>query len=126
MGDPLFKIYDKSKLIILAKIEEEDIPNIKLHDEAVVVPDAYPNATLKAKVISIYNKVDESNRLLPVRLEVVENADNLELLPGMTVSTTFSGHQQQYSVVPPGAIQQDAKKSYVETKRKAKVYLQDR
>ncbi|MEW5819085.1 MAG: efflux RND transporter periplasmic adaptor subunit [Cyanobacteriota bacterium] len=122
-GDPLFTIYNKSNLEIKALIEEEDIRNIKLHDTVKIVLDAYPDKTLTGKITAVYDKVEESTRLLPVKIDIIENKHNIDILPGMTTSCTFTGHEINYLTVPKDALQRDGKKYFVETKQ-GKVYLE--
>jgi multidrug resistance efflux pump len=122
-GNSLFKIFNKSKLEIKANIEEEDIANISTGDKVKIIPDAYPTKTLTGKVKSIYNKVDTSSRLLPVRINVIENPDNIQLMAGMTVSCNFEGHKRLYNVVPKEALQREGRKFYLITKH-GKVYVQ--
>jgi multidrug efflux pump subunit AcrA (membrane-fusion protein) len=115
-GDSLFQIYSNESLRIIANIEEEDIPNVTLGDNVLIEPDAYAGHFLKGKVTSIYNKVDETTRLLPVKIIVTENKENLKLLPGMTVGVTFEGHDRNYLAVPPDAINKTGGRYYVTTK----------
>lgn len=123
MGDPLFDIYNKSDLEVKALIEEEDIRNIEMNDPVSIVLDAYPNQTLTGKVISLYDKVEEDTRLLPVKVLITDSNPAINLMPGMTTSCTFQGHKIKYLTVPKKALQRDGKKFYVETKN-GKVYLE--
>ena len=123
LGDPLFDIYNNYNLQVKALIEEEDIRNIKLNDEVKIVMDAHPNKTITGTIIAIYDKVDTSTRLLPVKLVIKENKDKIKLLPGMTASCTFGGHEINYLTVPKTSLQKDGKKYYVKTKH-GNVYLE--
>lgn len=122
-GKLLFKIFSKSDLEIKALIEEEDISNVKLNDSVDIILDAFPNSPIKGHVSSIYDKVEESTRLLPVKITIDAKNDNINILPGMTASCTFSGHEIEYLTVPRNALYKEGKKFYVET-RNGKVFLE--
>jgi RND family efflux transporter MFP subunit len=122
-GDSLFEIFDKSAIKVKANIEEEDINFVSINDVVTIVPDAYPRTLLKGKVTSIYDKVDESTRLLPVKISITDMTKGLELLPGMTVNTTFEGHRTEHLAIPKKALQREGKKYYVQT-RHGKIFLQ--
>lgn len=122
-GDLLFKVTSKTDLEIKALIEEEDIRNIAFNDEVKIVLDAYPTITLTGNIKAIYDKVEKSTRLLPVKIFLKNVPGDVKLLPGMTTSCTFSGHEINYLTVPEKALQKDGKKYYVQT-RHGNVYLE--
>lgn len=122
-GSDLFNIVDKSSLYVKALIEEEDISNIIIDDKVKMELDAYPGKILIGQITSIYEQVEETTKLLPVRIDIKENQYNLKLLPGMTANCTFSGHLTDYLAVPEKAIQREGKKFYVSTAY-GKVYLE--
>lgn len=122
-GKLLFKLFSKTDLEVKALIEEEDIANVKMNDLIDISLDAFPNAKITGHVSSIYDKVEESTRLLPVKVTIDKEGNNIDILPGMTASCTFGGHEIEYLTVPRNALNKDGKKFYVETKN-GKVFLE--
>ena len=80
---------DLSKMRILASVDESDIGQIKVGQDAEFTVQAYPETEFKGKVVQIrLNPTVESN---VVNYTVVVNADNQNnlLLPGMTATIDF-------------------------------------
>jgi Cu(I)/Ag(I) efflux system membrane fusion protein len=108
-GDPLFHIADLSRVWILADVYENDIPLIRMRQEAAVTSDAIPGDTVSGKVTFINPAIDRKTRTGRIRIEV----DNPErrFLPGMYVSVSLhseitdrgaAGGEGDSGRIPPG------------------------
>ena len=80
---------DLSKMRILASVDESDIGQIKVGQDAEFTVQAYPETEFKGKVVQIrLNPTVESNVVNYTVVEDADNRDNL-LLPGMTATIDF-------------------------------------
>ena len=97
-----FTIADLSHVWILCDVYENDIPKLKVGQQARVVLNAYPDRPLLGRVGDIGPVLDPSLRTAKVRIEV-ENPGFLKL--GMFATATFtSTTNQNVSVVPADAV----------------------
>jgi len=97
-----FTIADLSHVWILCDVYENDIPKIKLGQQARIVLNAYPDRPLSGRISDIGPVLDPSLRTAKVRIEV-ENPGFLKL--GMFATATFTSNTKQtVSVVPADAI----------------------
>lgn len=97
-----FTIADLSHVWILCDVYENDIPKIKLGQQARIVLNAYPDRPLTGRIGDIGPVLDPSLRTAKVRIEV-ENPGFLKL--GMFATATFtSSTKQTVSVVPADAV----------------------
>ena len=102
VGAPLFSIVNNRNLWIEANYKETDLQNIRLHQDATIEVDAYPDKKFNAKVVSITPASGSEFLLLPsenssgnwvkvvqrvkVILKFKDNIPtNLNLLSGMSV-----------------------------------------
>jgi len=81
-GSVLFWIGEAKPLRIIAEVNEEDIPQVKPGQHALIRADAFPGRTLKATVDSITPKGDPVAKTYRVYLAL---PDDTALLIGMTV-----------------------------------------
>jgi len=97
-----FTIADLSTVWILCDVYENDLPKIKLGQEARIKLDAYPDRTLTGHISDIAPVLDPSIRTAKVRIEV-PNPGILRL--GMFVTATFSSRKTEtHTVVPADAV----------------------
>jgi Cu(I)/Ag(I) efflux system membrane fusion protein len=80
-GDTPYTIADLGTLWLQARIYEDDVPLVKVGDEADVVVDAMPNEAFKGKVTFLAYQLDPQTRTLAGRVEV--GNPELKLRPGM-------------------------------------------
>ena len=98
----LFTIADLSQVWILCDVYENDIPEIKLGDNANIHLTEYPDLKLKGTVSDIGEVLDPSLRTAKVRLQV-PNPGVLRV--GMFVTATFHGKTQLiHAAVPASAV----------------------
>jgi cobalt-zinc-cadmium efflux system membrane fusion protein len=97
-----FTIADLSSVWILCDVYENDIPQIKLGQEARFILNAYPDRPLVGRVSDIGPVLDPSLRTAKVRIEV-SNPGILRL--GMFGTATFTSLKKEtHAVVPADAV----------------------
>jgi membrane fusion protein, heavy metal efflux system len=97
-----FTIADLSTVWILCDVYENDIPRIKLGQEARFKLNAYPDRTILGRISDIGPVLDPSIRTAKVRLEVA-NPGFLKL--GMFGTATFTSQTREtHAVVPADAV----------------------
>jgi HlyD family secretion protein len=110
---------DLSKMRILASVDESDIGQIKVGQDAEFTVQAYPDNEFKGKVVQIrLNPAVESN---VVNYTVVVDADNKSnlLLPGMTATIDFYIEKRNnVLMVPNTALRFQPTESMIEDLRK--------
>lgn len=97
-----FTIADLSSVWILCDVYENDIPQIKLGQEARFILNAYPDRPLTGRVSDIGPVLDPQLRTAKVRIEVA-NPGILKL--GMFGAATFTGLKKEtHAAVPADAV----------------------
>ena len=97
-----FTIADLSTVWILCDVYENDIPKIKLGQEARLKLNAYPDRTIVGHISDIGPVLDPSIRTAKVRIEIA-NPGFLKL--GMFGTATFTGQTREtHAVVPADAV----------------------
>ncbi|MGB9598098.1 MAG: HlyD family secretion protein, partial [Candidatus Poribacteria bacterium] len=81
---PFFTIVDIDVVKIIAKVPERDIMDVKLNQEAIIKPDAYPGQIFKGKVTNISPIIDRESQTCEV--EITADNPSLKLKPGMFTS----------------------------------------
>ena len=107
----IVSIEDSSSLVVNFWLPERLVSQIKVGDNADLVPVARPELTLNAKISSLDNQIDPASGTFQVQAQVA-NPDNT-LRPGMsfTVSMQFAG--QSYVTVNPLSVQWGSSGAYV-------------
>jgi HlyD family secretion protein len=85
-GD-LLRLADLSEIRAEVDVSEADMANVRLGQDAEVVPDAYPQSRYRAKVVKLYPQVNRQKGTLKVEVRI-EKPDRL-LVPDMSVRVTF-------------------------------------
>jgi cobalt-zinc-cadmium efflux system membrane fusion protein len=97
-----FTIADLSTVWILCDVYENDLPKLRLGQEARIRVDAYPDRVLTGHISDIGPVLDPSLRTAKVRIEV-PNPGILKL--GMFVTATFTSlTKKTFTVVPADAV----------------------
>ena len=97
-----FTIADLSSVWILCDVYENDLPKVRVGQEAKISVNAYPDKPLTGRVSDVGPVLDPNLRTAKVRIEVA-NPGFLKL--GMFVSATLTSRDQQsFAVVPADAI----------------------
>jgi len=102
LGTNPFTISDLSYVWVVCDVYENDIPNVKIGDNAEVRLNAFPDMVLKGTVSNMLPILDPSIRTAKVRIEV-HNPGSLRL--GMFATATFSSAKKEiHTTVPTTAI----------------------
>ncbi|MEO0135940.1 MAG: efflux RND transporter periplasmic adaptor subunit [candidate division WOR-3 bacterium] len=109
-GTVLATIADMSKMIAVVKIDETEIPQVKLGQEAEVIPDALPDSVFEGKVIKVglmpITSIATSTEKITdfeVEIELVDFSESLR--PGMNVKAEIvTGKKSEVIIVPIQAV----------------------
>ncbi len=98
-GIKLYRIADLGIVWVIAQVYEQDLPFIRLGQEALVKVRSMPDREFRGRVTFIYPTVDEKTRTARVRLEF-ENP-GYYLKPGMFVSAQIQAELEASAVLVP-------------------------
>ncbi len=111
-GMRLYRLADLGIVWVIAQIYEQDLPFVRLGQEAVVKVASLPDREFRGRVTFVYPSVDEKTRTAKVRLEF-ENP-GYYLKPGMFVSAQISAQLEASAVlVPESAVLRSGAKNTV-------------
>ncbi len=111
-GMKIYRLADLGVVWIYAQIYEQDLPYVKLGQEAVVRTASMPDREFRGRVTYVYPNVDEKTRTARVRLEF-ENPGYF-LKPGMFVSATIVSELEPSALlVPDSAVLRSGEKNTV-------------
>jgi RND family efflux transporter MFP subunit len=111
-GMRLYRIADLGIVWVIAQVYEQDLPFVKLGQEAVVKVASLPDREFRGRVTFVYPSVDEKTRTAKVRLEF-ENP-GYYLKPGMFVSAQIHAQLEDSAVlVPESAVLRSGAKNTV-------------
>ncbi len=97
-----FTISDLSTIWAVCDVYENDLPNVRLGDNADITLNAYPDRKFKGRVSNIGSIMDPNIRTAKVRIEV-QNPGFMRL--GMFVRATFHGQAMEtHTIIPASAI----------------------
>ncbi len=111
-GQPILSVYDLGSVWVTANFEETKISSLKIGDPVEISVDAYPDLTLKGKIIlfgastaSQFSLIPPNNasgnftkvtQRIPVKIEIqhppASGTDPYALLPGMSVEVRVRTH----------------------------------
>ena len=111
-GMKLYRIADLGIVWVIAQVYEQDLPFVKLGQEAMVKVASLPDREFRGRLTFVYPTVDEKTRTAKVRLEF-ENPGYF-LKPGMFVSAQIHAQLQTSAVlVPESAVLRSGAKNTV-------------
>jgi membrane fusion protein, copper/silver efflux system len=111
-GMTLYQLADLGIVWVYAQIYEQDLPYIRLGQEAVVRLSSLPDREFRGRVTYVYPNVDEKTRTARVRLEF-ENPGYF-LKPGMFVSVQITSELDSSALlVPDSAVLRSGEKNTV-------------
>jgi HlyD family secretion protein len=116
-GD-LIRMANLNELRAEVDVSEADLSRVHLGQNALVVPDAFPDKRYAAKVVKLYPQVNRQKGTLKVEVQILE--PDSTLLPDMSVRLHFLGQDQSPQaggpplvLAPKSAIRGDGSSSYV-------------
>jgi multidrug efflux pump subunit AcrA (membrane-fusion protein) len=98
-GMKLYRLADLGIVWVIAQVYEQDLPFVKLGQEAIVKVASLPDREFRGRVTFVYPTVDEKTRTAKVRLEF-ENPGYF-LKPGMFVSAIIPAQLEDSAVLVP-------------------------
>ncbi len=119
-GTSLVQISDITRMFVECQVDEADIAQVRVGQNARVILEAYPGRTLVGKVDRVNPAAVTANNItaIKVRVEVISQK-GVELMPGMTATCEFLTLQIPDAMqVPSQAIKDEGGKSYVLVKGK--------
>lgn len=104
-GNVLFWVGNPSPRIVVAEVNEEDIPRVAVGQRALLRSDAFPERVLEARVDSITPKGNPVTKSYRVRLAL---PDDTPLLIGMSVDVNIVVKVSKNALLlPPAAVRDD-------------------
>ncbi len=103
----LFHISDRTKMLIIASVYEEDVGKVKLNQEAVVQVLSYPDRVFMGKVILVSPNLDTVTRTVKVWIEVANLGDLLK--PNMFAKANLLLQKKEDALSVPNAAVLEAK-----------------
>jgi HlyD family secretion protein len=99
---------DLSGLEVLASVDETDISQVKVGQDAQITFDAFTGRTFRGKVLEVPLQGTLSQNVVTYQVRLsLEGAEDVALLPGMTANVkVVTGQRQNVLLVPLLAIQQ--------------------
>ncbi len=114
-GTTIVTLADVSQMFVMAKVDESDIGQVKIGQQATIDLDVLPNRHLQGKVIKIYPEAVTEQDVVSynVRVRLLEVPP--EARPGMTASVVISiARLDNVLIVPDAAIDRSNRKTEVE------------
>jgi RND family efflux transporter MFP subunit len=102
--DIVYVIGDPQPLRITADVDEEDIPLIRVGQEALVQADAFPEETIRSEVAEITPAGDPTEKTYRVRLSLPADA---RLRVGMTVEANIVTRRREDALLVPASALRD-------------------
>ena len=75
---PVAHVVNVGSIKVVTEVSERFASTITVGDEATVIPDAFPEDSLKGRVIFVGSSVSSSNRTLPVEISIANPAGKLK------------------------------------------------
>jgi RND family efflux transporter MFP subunit len=97
-GSVLFWVGQPRPLLIVADVNEEDVPRVAVGQRTLVSADAFPGRALEASVASITPKGDPVSKTYRVRFDL---PDDTPLMIGMTVEVNIVVHVSEDTLLVP-------------------------
>jgi len=98
LGEPLAWIGQPKPLRVVAEVNEEDIPDVTVGQQALLAADAFPGRNLPAEVVSITPKGDPVLKTYRVYLSL---PDDTPLFIGMSIDVNIVAETRQNVVLAP-------------------------
>jgi cobalt-zinc-cadmium efflux system membrane fusion protein len=110
-ADALAAVADISRVRVIARIREKDIPAAHDIDKISVSPVSQPELQSEGKLVYTGAVIDPETRTIDVIVECANTKQ--ELKPNMFVTADFTGREKQATSIPSAAVLQDEDSRYV-------------
>lgn len=99
---------DLSSMEVVASVDETDISQVEVGQQAQITFDAFPGQTFRGKVLEVPLEGTLSQYVVTYQVRLsLEGAESVDLLPGMTANVKIiTGQKQNVLLVPILAVQQ--------------------
>ncbi len=101
-SEPLFEIADLSRVWVLADVYENELPRVRVGQEATVTLAYWPGRVWRGRVSWIYPAVDDKTRTVKVRIAV--DNPKTELRPEMFADVVLATDPRRALVIPDDAV----------------------
>ena len=98
-GMKLYRLADLSRVWVLSQIYEQDMPYMKLDQEAQISMSYLPDQKFQGRVAYVYPTLDEKTRTARVRIEVPNPA--MLLKPGMFAKVELKAELEPNALLAP-------------------------
>lgn len=126
-GTPQVEIINPASIYLSVTADQTDVVNLKVNDNAQIILDAYPDATVSGQItsIGISPKVGETGTVYEVKLTLTGTSNQSNYKIGMTGDADFVVNDKKNVLyVDPQFIKEDAKGKYLLVgANKQKVYI---
>ncbi len=115
IGSPLMTLADPSAILAELRVDEADIANVHLDQQAEIFAAAYPNSPIKGRVIQIATSARQSlqGQGLAFPVKVLLEPQQFTLYPGMSCRAEIIMQQQHSLHIPVAAVQRDSERHFV-------------
>lgn len=97
-GQVLYWVGEAGNLWVIAEVDEENIPRVRVGQRALLRADAYPESVLEGKIASVTPKGDPINKSYRARIELPKESP---LRIGMTVEVNIVVSEEQQALLVP-------------------------
>ncbi len=101
-GQPLYKIGDLRKVWVQTDIFEYELPYVKIGQTVDITSVSFPDRTFRGTITFIDRVINPQTRSVKVRVEI--NNSDLQLKPGMFVTSTLTARFSKRLVIPKTAL----------------------
>jgi RND family efflux transporter MFP subunit len=111
-----FSVVDPNSIYFTSKIDQEDVPKVKVGDITTITLDSFPGQTFESKVnyIAFTPVVGESNTVYEIRFELPTTNNDLQYRLGMDGDAIISIKQEDNTLtIPIDTLNQDGNQVYV-------------
>ncbi len=111
-----FTIIDPNSIYFSSKIDQEDVPKIKVGNKATIKLDSFPDKTFESEInyIAFIPVAGESNTVYEIRFQLPKENDDLQYRLGMDGDTVISLKEVDNALtIPSEALHQEENQTYV-------------
>lgn len=100
-SEPILKLLDTSRLLTEVNVDEVDISQLKVSQEARITVDAYSDEIFPGEVVSIAPEATITSGLVTIKVRIELTKANPKLKPGFTTSTDIVVDEAKNVIILP-------------------------